>query len=455
MPKDPRARSESPTPTPKDLIKGTRVQRHLSDEPQSPSIRNLDAEMEESATDKLRKIIGMRKIAVSPRATMFSGFGGRNKDKEDKSQRKPRVLSDRPVKTKPSRDIRPDDGPVQSIQTTKPVAEIQCNNEPAPSVIQKGIDNWVVTTKPEIDPSELIAEDMLDERHSRRQVKCVVWKPEQKHKDSGTKYALKISIRGKSDVHSWRLFSEKDIMRSLDSPWHTKLVNTFKTDNCLYMLMEYEPLSSIDQYIEGGVGIRPGGLNAVRFYTACALIAIEYMHKRGIVHRDIKPSNFLIDKQGYLKICDYGLSKYLKVGERTNTLLGTVPYLSPELVNEKYYDHSVDLWSLGVSCYEMAYGTAPFEPRGMLSDKEWTDGVKSNIRQGQFRLPAERVGLPARLFMKNLLSRELDSRLGADLNYEAIQSHSFFSALDWPGVKMRTSAPPPVGKPIPKASRMG
>lgn len=57
------------------------------------------------------------------------------------------------------------------------------------------------------------------------------------------------------------------------------IFSSFKTDNCLYMLMEYEPLSSVDQYIEEGVGIRPGGINAARFYTACAMIAIEYMHK--------------------------------------------------------------------------------------------------------------------------------------------------------------------------------
>jgi serine/threonine protein kinase len=174
------------------------------------------------------------------------------------------------------------------------------------------------------------------------------------------------------------------------------------------------------------------------------------------VHRDIKPSNFLIDKQGYLKICDYGLAKFLKKGERTKTLLGTVPYLSPELVQEDYYDHSVDLWSLGVSCYEMAYGVTPFEPKGLLDDKAWSAGVKANIKSGQCRLPADRgVNLPARLFMKNMLTKELSSRLGGDLNYSAVKSHQFFATIDWPGIQMRTEKPPPVGQPLPSASRMG
>lgn len=175
-----------------------------------------------------------------------------------------------------------------------------------------------------------------------------------------------------------------------------------------------------------------------------------------MVHRDIKPSNFLIDKQGYLKICDYGLAKFLKRDERTNTLLGTIPYLSPELVNEETYNHNVDIWSLGVACYEMAYGSTPFEPRlKELSDKEWSNGVKQNIKQGTFRLVADRgVNLPARLFLKSILNKDTESRLGYDLNYSSVKCHQFFTAIDWPGVLMRTCAAPPVGKPLPSSSRM-
>ena len=70
----------------------------------------------------------------------------------------------------------------------------------------------------------------------------------------------------------------------------------------------------------------------VRFYTACVLRGLEYMHQRGVIHRDIKPSNFLLDARGYVKICDYGLSKFLRQGDRTRTWLGTLAYIPPEQV---------------------------------------------------------------------------------------------------------------------------
>jgi len=96
-----------------------------------------------------------------------------------------------------------------------------------------------------------------------------------------------------------------------------------------------------------------------------------------------------VDAQGYAKLCDYGLSKFMAVGETTKTFLGTAAYLSPEQVREDPYDHQIDIWGLGVSTYEMAYGFTPFEPKGMLSDDEWRAGTKKNISSASFTLTAE------------------------------------------------------------------
>jgi len=85
-------------------------------------------------------------------------------------------------------------------------------------------------------PSDLHSGSTLDDRHARRSVRTVAWRPPsepgRKLKDC-EKFALKIILRGKNDKHLATIFKEKDIMLALDSPWHTKLVNT-----CVHWLFE-------------------------------------------------------------------------------------------------------------------------------------------------------------------------------------------------------------------------
>ena len=108
----------------------------------------------------------------------------------------------------------------------------------------------------------------------------------------------------------------------------------------------------------------------------------------------------LVDAQGYVKLCDYGLSKFLPLGERTRTHVGTLAYIPPEHLNGDSYDHSTDLWSLGVTVYEMAYGITPFEPSehsgGDGDDPsnpggrdEWRSATERNIRTAHLRFPGE------------------------------------------------------------------
>ena len=95
-----------------------------------------------------------------------------------------------------------------------------------------------------------------------------------------------------------------------------------------------------------------------KFYAAEVFLAIEYLHSLDIIYRDLKPENILLDKNGHIKLTDFGFAK--EVQDVTYTLCGTPDYIAPEVVATKPYNKSVDWWSFGILIFEMLTGYTPF-----------------------------------------------------------------------------------------------
>ena len=130
-----------------------------------------------------------------------------------------------------------------------------------------------------------------------------------------------------------------------------------------FVIMEYISGPSLrDMLIAESSGL---GAQKAAFFIREIAKGLSYLHDRGIVHRDLKPGNIFYD-EGYVKICDYGLSKFISLSRHSaqTTSIGTVHYMAPE-VGSGNYSKTIDIYALGVVLYEMLLGKVPYEGSSM------------------------------------------------------------------------------------------
>ncbi|GBF95208.1 serine threonine kinase [Raphidocelis subcapitata] len=171
--------------------------------------------------------------------------------------------------------------------------------------------------------------------------------------------------------------------------------------------------------------------DVARLYTAEIVCAISYLHARGIVHRDLKPENVLLDCEGHVKLTDFGLAKgNMDAGCRTNSFIGTMEYMAPEIIDAKGHDKGVDWWSTGILLYEMLAGVPPFRAKSRQALQQQITGGK--IKWPKFLSPA------ALALLRGLLTRDPEKRLGAGPGGSAeIRAHPFFKSINWTALEER------------------
>lgn len=156
-----------------------------------------------------------------------------------------------------------------------------------------------------------------------------------------------------------RFLREIKVLASLNHPNIAALRTALTVDNQLIMIMEYVEGTTIAERLEHGPISVPDALN----YIGLVLSALNYAHQQGVVHRDIKPANMMLTPQGVVKLMDFGIAR--ANDERsltmTGTTLGSLSYMSPEQVTGEGTDARSDLYSVGVSLYEMVTGQRPFQ----------------------------------------------------------------------------------------------
>nr|XP_033800676.1 serine/threonine-protein kinase 36 isoform X3 [Geotrypetes seraphini] len=179
-----------------------------------------------------------------------------------------------------------------------------------------------------------------------------------RRKYSGQIVALKFIPKvGRPEKELKNLQREIEIMGGLKHPNIVQMLGSFETDKEVVVVTEHAE-GELFQILEDDGSLPEAQVQEI----ACHLVsALYYLHSHRILHRDMKPQNILLGKGGIVKLCDFGFARAMSINTLVLTSIkGTPLYMSPELVEEKPYDHTADLWSMGCILYELFVGTPPF-----------------------------------------------------------------------------------------------
>ncbi|KAI4893397.1 hypothetical protein NFI96_027446, partial [Prochilodus magdalenae] len=305
---------------------------------------------------------------------------------------------------------------------------------------------------------------------------------EVRHKASQKVYAMKLlskfeMIKRSDSAFFWE---ERDIMAFADSPWVVQLCCAFQDDRYLYMVMEYMP---------GGDLVNLTSTYDVpekwaKFYTAEVVMALDAIHSMGFIHRDVKPDNMLLDRNGHLKLADFGTcmkmdsEKKIVLQEKEgwcevketegedcllrmgffscvpqeyfgdtgmvhcDTAVGTPDYISPEVLKSQggdgYYGRECDWWSVGVFIFEMLVGDTPFYADSLVGTYSKIMDHKNSLN---FPDDVEISKEAKNIICAFLTDREV--RLGRN-GVGEIKSHPFFKNDQWTFDTIRDTAAPVV-----------
>ena len=120
-----------------------------------------------------------------------------------------------------------------------------------------------------------------------------------------------------------------------------------KNDSYCFFLLEFINGKNFDDYLTQRKYLRNSF--EIKFFIGTRLYIMDFLHKRDIAHRDLKPSNITIDKNGYIKLINFGTEKFIK--DFTQTIIGKPHYIAPEILIGKGHSLTCDYWSIGICIY--------------------------------------------------------------------------------------------------------
>ena len=178
-------------------------------------------------------------------------------------------------------------------------------------------------------------------------------------------------------------------------------------------------------------------VDSARFYSASIASVFQHIHSKRIIYRDLKTENLLLDRQGFLKVADFGFAKKLgeEAGARTWTLCGTPEHLAPEIIQNKGHNMAADWWTLGINMYEFLAGEPPFNGDSPIATYRL-------IVAGDLQFPDD-FDKEAADLVTRFLAPDPDKRFGClERGAQDVLDHPFFGPIDFAKLVAREVEPP-------------
>nr|XP_058925054.1 ribosomal protein S6 kinase alpha-4 isoform X2 [Kogia breviceps] len=256
--------------------------------------------------------------------------------------------------------------------------------------------------------------------------------------DAGKLYAMKVLRkaalvqRAKTQEHTRTERSVLELVRQ--APFLVTLHYAFQTDAKLHLILDYVNGGEMFTHLYQRQYFKEA---EVRVYGGEIVLALEHLHKLGIIYRDLKLENVLLDSEGHIVLTDFGLSKEFltEEKERTFSFCGTIEYMAPEIIRSKSgHGKAVDWWSLGILLFELLTGASPFTLEG---ERNTQAEVSRRILKCSPPFPP-RIGPVAQDLLQRLLCKDPKKRLGAGhQGAQEVKNHPFFQGLDWAALASR------------------
>uniref|UniRef100_A0A3Q3KYT4 Serine/threonine-protein kinase TAO3 n=1 Tax=Mastacembelus armatus TaxID=205130 RepID=A0A3Q3KYT4_9TELE len=236
----------------------------------------------------------------------------------------------------------------------------------------------------------------------------------------------KMSYNGKQTTEKWQdIIKEVKFLGQLRHPNTIEYKGCYLKDNTAWLVMEY-CLGSASDLLE--VHKKPLQEMEIAAITHGALLGLAYLHSHSMIHRDVKAGNILLTELGQVKLADFGSAS---IASPANSFVGTPYWMAPEVIlamDEGQYDGKVDIWSLGITCIELAERKPPlFNMNAMsalyhiaqndspsLQSNEWSDPFRSFVDYCLLKIPQDRPS-SGELLRHDFVRRERSQRILIDL----------------------------------------